>query len=94
MTIKGNEIKLNKEQTKHLKSLQWLYMGTRASGRSTLLAYVLIETVLKTGISQRIIDHHPSVHTDRYLQDTIGRIIEAYKLPLKINRMRMLLERK
>ena len=78
------KIKLTPEQKKHLKSLQWLFMGARRTGRSTLLAYVLIETVLKTGQEMRIIDHYPSKQADNYLAEIIQLIIKENELPLEI----------
>lgn len=85
------KIKLTKEQKKHLKSLQWLFQGARASGRTTLLAYVLIDTVLKTGQTMRIIDHHPNRMADRFLADIIVRIICEESLPLTVNNTTMTL---
>ena len=79
------KLNLTKEQKKHLKSLQWLYMGDRASGRTTLLAYVLIETVITTGQEMRIIDHYPSRHADMNLAQIINLIVLENKLPLKIS---------
>lgn len=84
-------ITLTKEQKKHLKSLQWLFMGQRASGRTTLLAYVLIETVLKTGREMRIFDHHPEVRADVYLANVIDLIIKENKLPLEVSRRSLIL---
>ncbi|RJQ33865.1 hypothetical protein C4568_03630 [Candidatus Parcubacteria bacterium] len=85
------KLTLTKEQKKYLPALQWLYTGERASGRSTLIAYALIETVLRTGQSQRIIDHHPSTHSDMFLARTIEALLEENKLPLKVNRSTLML---
>jgi hypothetical protein len=78
------KIKLTNEQKKHLKSIQWLYMGARKSGRTTLLAYVLIQTVLVTGQEMRIVDHYPDIRADKNLADIIDLIIKENELPLEI----------
>lgn len=88
------KIKLTKEQKKHFKSLTWLFLGPRQSGRTTLLAYVLIDTVMATGQKMRIIDHHPTKHADAHLAYIIDIIIKENELPLKISRMGEFLELK
>lgn len=85
---------LTKEQKKHLKSIQWLYTGPRQSGRSTLLAYVLIDTVLKTGQEIRIIDHYSSRMADKMLAGIIQSIIETDELPLEISNISLSLKPK
>ena len=87
------KFKLTKEQKKHLNSILWLYQGARATGRTTMLAYVLIDTVLKTGQHLRILDHHPSVRADRNLAEIIDQIIKMEKLPLKISHLDLTLRR-
>ena len=83
-----NEIKLNltKEQTKHIKTLLWLYdeIGNRRTGRTTLIAYALIFSVLKDKKTRRIIDHFSSQQADNLLKPIICEIIEHNKLPLKV----------
>ncbi len=84
---------LTEEQRKHLPSLQWLYMGQRGSGRTTLLAHVLIQTVLETGMKQRIVDHYPYKRADGLLAREIEVIIGENNLPLKVNRVSLTLEK-
>ena len=86
-------IKLTKEQKKYLKAIQWLYNGPRASGRTTLLAYVLIGMVIETGQDMRIVDHYPSVHSDRHLAEMIQHLIEDNHLPLEITYSRLMLKK-
>lgn len=94
LSMKKVAMEFTKEKKKHLDSLRWLYMGPRASGRTTLLAYVLIETVLKTKVSQRITDHFGNVQSDMYLARVIERLIEEGNLPLYVNKSRIVLELK
>lgn len=86
-------IKLTTEQKKHIDSIRWLFKGAFGSGRTTLLAYVLIETVLETGQTMRIQDHHPSKMADLRLAGTIDQIIQREKLPLMVNKDGSLLSR-
>lgn len=79
------KIKLTKEQKKHIESIRWLYSAPRCSGRTTLLAYVLIECVMETGEKMRIIDHHSSRQADMYLASIIHNLIQENELPLKID---------
>jgi len=69
------KFELTKEQNKHVQSLQWLFTGPRGSGRTTLLAYVLIQTVLETGVSQRIVDNNPDKRAEQLLAREIEVII-------------------
>jgi len=85
------KFELTKEQNKHVQSLQWLFTGPRGSGRTTLLAYVLIQTVLETGVSQRIVDHHPDKRADQLLAREIEVIIGENDLPLAVNRVALTL---
>lgn len=79
------KIILSPEQRKHFKSLTWLFLGPRQSGRTTLLAHVLIDVVMVSGQRVRIIDHHPTKEADRHLARLIDTIIEVNKLPLRIS---------
>ncbi len=88
------EIKLTKEQQKHVKTLRWLYSGPRGSGRTMLLAYMMIEAVLTTKQEMRIIDHHPQIHADVYLSRIIADIIDKNELPLEVSRSQLRLKYK
>ena len=81
------KIKLTKEQKKHLKSIQWLLdpICNRRSGRTTLLAYVLIDIVLSTKMTVTLKDHYPNRMADLVLKKTVEQIIQENELPLKIN---------
>ena len=88
------KIKLTAEQKKHLKSIQWLYAGARGSGRTTLLAYALIDAVLYTGQDMRIIDHYPNRQADMNLASLIDTIIKGDDLTLEISKEGLILKSK
>lgn len=89
-------IKLNKEQTKHFKSIWWLFsedIKDRRTGRTTLLAYVYIMKAMDGG-KVYIHDHfgHNSV-TYSVLAREIDKMIRDNKLPLKMNFNSLTLEK-
>ena len=94
------EIKLtiNKEQRKHLESIQWLFSeGNRQQGRSLLLAYVYINEALK-GREVVIIDHAYVTSGTGYfgnkrLAEMIWKIIRKNELPLEIIWSRLVLKK-
>lgn len=94
MNKNGVLVQLTKEQRKHIKSMQWLFTGSRGSGRTTLLAYVLIDAVLCTGQEMRIIDHVPSRTADMHLANLIDMIVSKNELPLEISFSSLILKKK
>lgn len=78
---------LTKEQRKHFETLLWLYDegGNRRTGRTTLIAYALIVSVLKDKRTRRIVDHFNSRRADiDVLLPIIFETIKQNRLPLKI----------
>jgi len=86
--MKEINIKLTTIQKKHLKTLLWLYdenINNRQTGRTTLIAYALIVSVLKDHRTRKIVDHLNLVIADvKILKPIIVRIIEENNLPLKV----------
>jgi hypothetical protein len=83
------KIKLTKEQNKHYESIKWLFSGARGSGRTTLLAYALIENVLEARCQRRIFDHYGDTRADMNLMNLIEQLVIKYALPIKIDHSRI-----
>ena len=81
-------IELTKKQKKYLEAFLWLYnedIKNRRTGRTTLIAYALIVSVLKDKRTRRITDHLNILIADyEILKPRIERIIEENNLPLKV----------
>lgn len=53
-------MKLTSEQMKHLSSAQWLFSDTRATGKTTLILYVLLLKAIEfPKMEIAIVDHIP-----------------------------------
>ena len=78
-------ITLDKEQKKHLKTIKWLMNGPRQTGRSTVIAYALIESVLQRQHSIPIRDHYPNNNADHLLARRIQELIVDNDLPLVVS---------
>ena len=54
---------LTKLQKEHVNSFRWLISGGRATGRSHLMAFVLLEHAVKNqGEKVTVFDHYPEHH--------------------------------
>ena len=76
-------MKLSKEQAKHLDSLRWLFgEGPRCSGRTYLLACVLIEQAIETDRDIKLLDHHWVLHghpnNNEHMWNEIIKVFGSY----------------
>lgn len=71
-------LKLTKEQLQHLKSLNWLIDGPRATGRTTVLAHAFIAKAIRhPGEYVRVFDHVPETMPQNWMLDTVVQILES-----------------
>jgi hypothetical protein len=72
-------LKLTEIQAMALPSLRWFFFGSRGSGRTTVMAWVLILEAVATGQEISVFDHATpefGYHTKRNILDVIARIME------------------